>query len=182
MFKKLNLGAGNKILSGYINHDIVAISGINIVHDLNSYPWPWDDNSFDTILMEDVLEHLDNVVPAIEELHRILCIGGEVIIRVPYWNHACAYIDPTHKRGFHEQTFHFFDVNSPYFQERSYYSNASFKIIEEILILAPGFPYFTIPKIGLISIRKSWLRKIIGWFGNHVSNVIADVQVRMKKV
>jgi len=177
---KLNLGAGKDIRSGYLNHDIADLPGIDSIHDLNKYPWPWEQNSFDQIIAMDILEHLGNFVNAMEELHRILKPGGKVIIRVPYWNHSCAYIDPTHKRGFHEQTFHFFDLDSPYYKERGYYSKAVFRMIDEILILNPGYPY--IPIIGDVHIRGRWFKKGIGWIGSHFSNVISDVQVVMKKV
>lgn len=182
MINKLNLGAGRDIKEGFTNHDISPLTGIDTIHDLNQYPWPWPKNSFDQILAIDILEHLDDVITPIEELYRILKPGGEVTIRVPYWNHSCAYIDPTHKRGFHEQTFHFFDINSGYYKDRGYYSKASFEIIEEIFILSPGSPYFRIPKLGIIKIRSSIIKKIVGWFGNHISNVIADVHVTMKKI
>ena len=153
-----------------------------MTHNLNQYPWPWAESSFNEILANDVLEHLDSFVGAMEELHRILKPGGAVTIRVPYWNHSCAYIDPTHKRGFHEDTFHFFDVDSPYYKERGYYSSASYRILNEELLLAPGFPYVGIPGIGLIVVRSKILRKVIGFLGNHIPNVIADVQVKMQKV
>ncbi len=42
MEKNLNLGAGKDIVDGYINHDIVELPGIDIVHDLNVFPWPWE--------------------------------------------------------------------------------------------------------------------------------------------
>jgi SAM-dependent methyltransferase len=182
MLKKLNLGSGSDILVNHINHDIVDLPNVDVTHDLNIYPWPWGDDSFDEILMIDVLEHLNEIVPAMEELHRILKPGGVVTIRVPYWNHACAYIDPTHKRGFHEQTFHFFDINSDYYKQRGYYTSATFEISDEALIMTPGDPYFRIPKLGIIYVRRSIFKKLLGWFGNHVGNIISDVQVSLKKV
>jgi predicted SAM-dependent methyltransferase len=91
-------------LPGYINHDLAQLPGIDCTHDLNNYPWPWDDESFDEVSAIDVLEDLDNFTCAMEELHRVLKIGGSVAIRVPYWNSWCAYADPTHKKGFHEIT------------------------------------------------------------------------------
>jgi SAM-dependent methyltransferase len=180
--KKLNLGAGREIENGFINHDIAALTDIDVVHDLNIYPWPWDDDSIDYILMQDVLEHLDDIVKPINELYRILKPGGRVKIRVPYWNSWCAYADPTHKRYFHEYTFHFFDVNSPWFINRGYYTESSFEIIDEALILAPGHPYFHIPKLGLIYIRNSILRRVVGWWGNHIGNTINDIEVVLRKM
>ena len=46
---KLNIGCGKKILNGYINLDVVKLPGVDIVHDLNKYPWPFKDNYFDEI-------------------------------------------------------------------------------------------------------------------------------------
>lgn len=182
MKKKLNLGAGKEIEGGFINHDIAALTNIDVVHDLNIYPWPWDDNSIDYILMQDVLEHLDDIVKPMNELFRILKPDCCVKIRVPYWNSWCAYADPTHKRYFHEYTFHFFDVNSPWFMNRDYYTEASFEIIDEALILVPGAPYFHIPKLHLIYVRNSILKRILGWWGNHIGNTINDIEVIMRKV
>ena len=51
----LNLGAGSDVKAGYINHDIVFLPGIDVVHNLNEYPWPWDNNSIDEIQAVDLL-------------------------------------------------------------------------------------------------------------------------------
>jgi len=178
---KLNLGAGKDIRPGYLNHDIADLSGIHSVHNLDEYPWPWDDQSFSEVVAIDVLEHLDNFVRSVEEIHRILKPKGSVMIRVPYWNSWCAYADPTHKRGFHEITFQFFDYRSPYYIQRDYYTKACFKIIDEAFVLSPGEPYFHIPKVGLIYIRNKLLKKIIGYFGNHFGNIIHDIHIVMQK-
>jgi hypothetical protein len=182
MERKLNIGAGKDIKDGYVNHDIADLLGIDVVHDLNEYPWPWGENQFEEILALDILEHLNDFTKAIEEIYRILVVNGTVTIRVPYWNHSCAYIDPTHKRGYHEDTFKFFDVHSAYHKERGYYSSAAFNITEEIFILAPGYPYRNIPMVSGKSLRKPIIKKFVGWLGNHIGNIISDVQVVMKKV
>ena len=57
---KLNLGAGNDILDGFENHDITKLPGIDVVFDLNQYPWPWNDDAFEEVVANDLLEHLDN--------------------------------------------------------------------------------------------------------------------------
>jgi SAM-dependent methyltransferase len=180
---KLNLGAGGDIREGYINHDMFSLSGIDIVHDINLYPWPWADNSFEEVIAYDLLEHLDNFMEAIEEIHRILLPGGILKLSVPYWNSCVRYIDPTHKTGFHEDTFKFFDPSSHYCQERFYYTKARFSIEEEVFILTPFFPYFWIPKMSEIKIINPIIRRIIGFIGNVlISNFIVGLHIKMKKL
>lgn len=169
---KLNIGAGSDIRKNYINHDITILDGIDIVHDLNVYPWPWKDSSLEEVVMKDVVEHLDNFMKAMEELYRIMKPGGVVKVSVPYWNSSFAHIDPTHRRGFHEHTFKFFDPDSIYCQERHYYTHARFKIIKEVFVISPFSPYIQIPGLRLVRIRNKYFKKVVGLLGNMFSNFI----------
>jgi SAM-dependent methyltransferase len=178
---KLNIGAGNDIRNGWINHDIAELEGIDIVHDLNKFPWPFEDEQFSEIVANDVLEHLNELIPAMEELHRILKSNGALHIKVPYWNSWGFHADPTHKLSFHEMTFTFFDPDKPYCIERPYYSNARFHIVEECFYLAPFSPYFLIPWVGLIKVRNRFFRRIVGFLGNLFSNIILDLSVTLEK-
>lgn len=179
---KVNLGAGTDVLNGYVNHDVADLAGIDVVHDLNQYPWPWDDGSVQEIKMYDVLEHLNDFMRAMEEISRILASGGRCMVSVPYWNSWCAHADPTHKRGFHEITFRFFDPESVYCQERPYYTKARFRIIEEEFVLAPFSPYFALPGVGEIHVRRAWSKKIVGLIGNYlISNLIHDLRLTLEK-
>jgi SAM-dependent methyltransferase len=179
---KINLGAGLDIRSGYVNHDLAPLPSIDIVHDLNCYPWPWSSDSANEFIVKDVLEHLDNFMLALEEIYRILVPGGVAYVKVPYWNGWSCHADPTHKRGFHELTFHFFDPRSPYCIERHYYSSARFLIEEEVFILAPLSPYFRLPGLGEIRVRNSFLRRVVGLIGNSISNTILDLEVTLRKI
>ncbi|MBC8052962.1 MAG: class I SAM-dependent methyltransferase [Sphingobacteriaceae bacterium] len=178
---KLNLGAGGDIRPGYVNHDIVQLDRIDLVHDLNVYPWPMADNAFDEILAIDLLEHLDDFMKAMEEAYRVMKPGGLFRIRVPYWNSWCTHADPTHRRGFHELRFHFFDPNSPYCKERSYYTPARFYIKEEVFILAPLSPYFSVPLLRTIRVKSKFWRKIVGIIGNTFSNIIIDLEMVLER-
>ena len=59
--KKLNLGSGEDIKKDYVNLDAVKLKGVDIVYNLNKYPWPLKDNEFDFIYCNNVLEHLDSI-------------------------------------------------------------------------------------------------------------------------
>ncbi|MBK6266037.1 methyltransferase domain-containing protein [Marivirga sp. S37H4] len=50
------------------------------VHDI-----PFDDNTFDVTFCNHVMEHVDNDIKAMSELHRILKPGGWGIIQVPFF-------------------------------------------------------------------------------------------------
>jgi SAM-dependent methyltransferase len=95
----LNLGCGNKIVKGAIHHDRVKHRPeIQVVHDLNVLPWPWEDKSADKIIALAVFEHLDiDLVASLNECHRILKKGGILVIKLPLANSIHSYDDPTHR-------------------------------------------------------------------------------------
>ncbi len=104
---KLNLGCGTDIRKGWVNLDVAPLPGVDVVHDLNDLPLPFADETFEEILCQDVLEHLE-YIPVLRELHRILKPGGRLHIRVPHFTSRLSYVDPTHKKLFSFQTFEFF--------------------------------------------------------------------------
>jgi SAM-dependent methyltransferase len=128
MTQKLHIGAGNEVLPGWINHDVAPLPGIDVVHDLEVFPWPFADNQFNELRMINVLEHLSNTVKTLEEIHRITAADAKVTIRVPYWNSRDMATDPTHKVAFSEYSFNYFDPGTRHGKERPYYSSARFRI------------------------------------------------------
>jgi len=108
---KINLGAAGAEakIEGYINVDWQPITNPDVVHDLNTYPYPFEDNSADEIIGYHVLEHLDRPFSVMKEIHRILKPGGKLHIKVPHFS-----------RGFtHAEHAHGFDVTFPlYFNPR----------------------------------------------------------------
>lgn len=121
---KLNLGCGNKKIDGYVGVDFINTKNTEIVHNLNYFPYPFEKDSVDEILMDNVLEHLDDLIGVLEELYRILKPGGVIKINVPYAKSDGAFKDPTHKHFFTEKTFQYFTEGYQY----NYYSKARFKI------------------------------------------------------
>lgn len=103
--KKLNLGCGIDYKEGYVNVDFHSHIHIDVEHDLNLVPYPFQDGEFDHILVSHVLEHLDKPFIIMTELHRILKPGGELIIKVPHFSRGFTHAE--HKAGF--------DVTFPYY-------------------------------------------------------------------
>jgi len=104
--KKLNLGCGSKVEDGAINVDKYYADGIDVVHDLDVMPYPFESESFDEVILDNVLEHLEKPIDVMNEVYRVLKKGGKAKVIVPYFRSLWAYIDPTHKNWF---TVHSFD-------------------------------------------------------------------------
>ena len=121
--QKLNVGCGRDIKKGWINLDRCDLPGVDIVHDIENIPLPFDNDEFDSILCWDIFEHVD-FIPVLREIHRILKKGGDLVIRVPHFTSRRNYIDPTHKRTFSVKTFEHFVKDS--FTGREYYFDFHF--------------------------------------------------------
>lgn len=116
--KKLNIGCGNEIKKGYINLDFVRQPGVNVVHDLHKFPWPFKDNSFDEVYASHVLEHVDDLIATMKEIHRICKNRAKIFIRGPHFSCGVTYRDPTHRRGFSYFTFEYFCNPGQYYKRK----------------------------------------------------------------
>ena len=104
----LHLGCGNSKLNGAIGVDRLRLPAVNVVHDLDSFPWPFENESVDVFLAHSVLEHVDSVPNFFEEVWRIGKNGARVIINVPYFRCVDAYVDSTHKHFFASRSLDYF--------------------------------------------------------------------------
>jgi predicted SAM-dependent methyltransferase len=81
-----------------VNVDIVALPEVDVVHDLDVRPWPWEDASVQAIGAQDLFEHVADPVGFMTESHRVLEAGGTLHIKSPHYRHMDAFTDPTHRR------------------------------------------------------------------------------------
>lgn len=108
---KLNLGCGKVIRPGWINHDIVPADGVDIVYDLElcgSEPFPLADGSVEEIHASHLIEHIDRVLPFMQEMWRIARHGCRFELRLPFGSSDLAWADPTHKRPYFVRSFDYF--------------------------------------------------------------------------
>lgn len=137
---KINLGCGQDINPEWFNVDMVDIDGVDVVHNLMNFPYPFEDNEAIEIKAVDVLEHLPpyigeehGVIKFINECHRILKPGGTLYIQTPGWRAEFLWIDPTHVRGFDIKSMDFFDPTTHFGQTTGFYSPCKFKVRAEEL-------------------------------------------------
>jgi ubiquinone/menaquinone biosynthesis C-methylase UbiE len=123
----LDLGCGRRKRSDAVGIDRNPQSDADVLHDLNHFPYPFPDNRFDRIYADNVLEHLDDVIAVMTELHRITKTGGIVEITVPFYPHRNANTDPTHKHWFGVHSFDYFVQGTDYGNFR--YSPVQYSIV-----------------------------------------------------
>ena len=135
--KCLDVGCGNNKTPGCTGIDIIPLEQVDIVHNLDSFPWPITDSEFDSVITNHYLEHCKDIVKTLEELHRIVKPGGEIIIRVPHYASDNFHTDLTHKTSFGWRSFDHFSINSSI--KYNYYTTFKFEILErELRFVGPG--------------------------------------------
>ncbi len=130
----LNLGCGRQPRPDAVNVDLVPGEHTDVVHDLDCLPWPFPDNAFTEVLAFDVLEHLDRLVPVMEEIHRVTAPGGLVRITVPHFSSANAFTDITHRHYFGWFSTHYFTGENQW----SFYTTRRFSRVATSLIFHPS--------------------------------------------
>jgi len=82
-----------------IGVDIAKCDGVDVVHDLTEFPYPFKNESLDAIYSCHFVEHLDGIerMKFFNECYRILKPGGIMRLLHPYYKSVRAVQDPTHK-------------------------------------------------------------------------------------
>jgi len=143
MTKKLNIGCGREAKEGYVNLDKAKIPGVDVVHDIDTFPWPFDDNSFDEVYGRDIIEHVKDLFKAMMEIKRICKNDAVVRLIVPYWHSSGAFY-PNHNYFFNVDSMKFFTE-----EDRTYDSYLGFKLEKIELIpskIGKLIPPLPVPK------------------------------------
>ncbi len=93
---KLDIGCNIRKHNGYIGLDLFPCEGVDIVIDLEKENLPYTNENIDEIIMHHTLEHLANAWEFMFEICRVLKVGGNVQIKVPFYTCVTAH-DLGHK-------------------------------------------------------------------------------------
>ena len=104
---KLHLGCGNDYKEGYFNCDLSEQVNPDKVINLEK-PLPFENDSVDEIIAYHILEHINNFIPLMHEIHRVCKKGAKIFIKTPFYTGWGQYNDPTHVRFFSIYTFQYF--------------------------------------------------------------------------
>jgi predicted SAM-dependent methyltransferase len=125
---KLDLGCGRNCAPGYEGVDIAPLPGVKHVHNLLSFPWPFEPGAVAGIRCSHLIEHLptlfwtpgslfgggdwtrrltpyqvdatsvDLLLKFFDECGRILAPGGTLLVECPQVHNHRAFQDSTHRR------------------------------------------------------------------------------------
>jgi len=110
---KLNMGCGFKKLNDHWNVDQEARCNPDQVLDLEVTPWPYEDDFFDKITADNILEHIGQnpkvFTNVIKEMYRVSKDQAEWYVQFPHHRCDLFWDDYTHVRALTAKTFKMFD-------------------------------------------------------------------------
>ncbi len=124
--KTLDVGCGIRKYPGSIGIDFNPASAADVICDLDHFPWPFADSTFDNLRAIHVIEHVTDVVRTMEEFHRLVKSGGRIRVETPHYTDYSSFCDPTHKHHLNSFSFRYFGANDGGF---GYYTAAKFREI-----------------------------------------------------
>lgn len=121
-----DIGCGaNKAGENWFGVDYRKLPGVDLVQDLEQFPWAIPSESFNTLVANHVVEHIDPAhgifISFMNEAWRILKPGGEFMIGAPYATSTGMFRDPTHVNFINEETWTYFDPEDLFYQGGLYH-------------------------------------------------------------
>lgn len=164
---KLDIACGQNKQPGFVGVDIAPCAGVDVVHDLEQYPWPFDDNSVEEAFCSHYVEHTKCLMKFMNELHRIMVPGGKVTILAPYYTSMRCWQDPTHTRAISEASFLYYNADWRKMNKLDHYPiTADFDFSYGYVITSDWASRSE--EARLFAIRHYW-------------NVVSDIQVTLNK-
>jgi SAM-dependent methyltransferase len=122
----LDVGCGINKKAGAIGIDRNPASRADVLCELDRFPYPFRDSSFDALQAVHVIEHVSDVIRTMEEFHRLVRKGGEVLIVTPHYTDFSSFCDPTHRWHLNSFSLRYFGEDHGGF---GYYTSARFEEI-----------------------------------------------------
>lgn len=114
---RLDLGCGHRKNKGFVGIDIRELPGVDVIHDLQKFPYPLPDECCVVITGSHIVEHIN---PAngiffrmMDELWRIAQPDCQLAFSHPYGVNELFVQDPTHCNPCNQATWQYFDPRFP---------------------------------------------------------------------
>lgn len=163
---KLHLGCGHSHREGWVNCDSADLPGVDRVFDLESPPYPFEDNSVDMIEAIHVFEHIRGDLAMMEELHRIAKPGAALTLLVPYGSSDTTFEDPTHVKVLFLNTWGYY--GQPFYHRTDYGYRGDWKLTRLQLIVGKDLEFLP---------EKERIRRVM-----QLRNIVHNMHVTMLAV
>ncbi len=120
----LDVGCGLNKLKGAIGIDRNPASRCDVICDIDCFPYPFVDDSFDHVHAAHVIEHVSDVLRTMEEFHRLVRPSGTIFLATPHYTDFSSFCDPTHRWHLNSYSFRYFGSNHGGY---SYYSQVKLR-------------------------------------------------------
>ncbi len=120
----LDVGCGINKKPGSVGIDHNLRTKADVLVELDRFPYPFRDSVFDGAQAVHVIEHVEDILGFVGELHRVVKPSGEVYIVTPHYTDFSSFCDPTHRHHLNSFSLRYFgDDDAGY----GYYSTARFE-------------------------------------------------------
>lgn len=178
VLKRVNLACGQIEKEGYIGIDSVQTEAADIVHDLMTFPWPFENNSIYEFECSHFVEHIPiqlkdgsfGMNAFMDEVWRCLMPGGTIHIVCPYYTSMRAWQDPTHTRAITDITFSYYNKKSVEAMKMDHYAGmkCNFEQLSRKYFITPEWE-------AAADEARTWAMK-------HYFNVVADIGFLLRKI
>lgn len=174
---KVDLACGQRKQEGFVGIDSAKVEGVDIVHNLMEYPWPFKDNSVYEFYCSHFVEHIPiqladgsyGLNKFMEEVYRCLMPGGTITIVAPYYTSIRAWQDPTHCRAITELTFLYFSKKfTQSIGVDHYTAKCNFEPVSKTYAITPEW--------------EAAAEEARVWAMKHYFNVVADISFLLRKI
>jgi SAM-dependent methyltransferase len=108
--RTLDVGCGTKKTAGSVGLDCRPYPGVDVVHDLERFPWPLESDAFDLVVCSHIVEHMSDVGRFLKEIHRVCADGARIRIDTPHFSSLESWADPSHRQHLSLRSFEFFSA------------------------------------------------------------------------
>jgi SAM-dependent methyltransferase len=175
--KILDVGCGKNKYPGSVGLDCNPGTDADVIHDLDCFPYPFDDNEFDLVVGRHVIEHVPNPMAFVSELHRITRPGGRIRLVTPHYTNPDWPNDLTHRNHLNSYSFQNFIPDRKLF---AFYTDLNLKPVRTHVSLlglwkALGFEW-------IVNLDQQWraLRFTRKFWEHYLSSVLRGKELQFE--
>ena len=166
---RLNLGSGLDYKEDHINLDDNPNVKADVIHNIESFPYPFEDNIFEVIYCHHILEHVDNLLGVMEEIWRISKPNARIYIYGPVTGSFEVHSDITHKRSLNSQAFR--RCFKPEGDTWGFYTKAKFQVLRDHIV------FYNILKP--LEVLVNWSRRIKNIWERHFAYTLQAKEIQI---